>query len=163
MIPATIKPEALTAIIDTRERDPLDLSPLRCVTETLSTGDYSLVGLEDVVRVERKSLSDLLSCCGTDRERFERQLERLRGFPVGVLAIEASWRAIELGEWQSRMKPTAVADTLMGVAASGITLLMGDSHARLGRLVSRLLYVVARRRWREARALVASCTEAVEV
>jgi len=43
-IPATLKPEAVTAIIDTREQMPLDLSPLQTVTGTLDTGDYSIVG-----------------------------------------------------------------------------------------------------------------------
>jgi ERCC4-type nuclease len=154
-LPATISPEALTVIVDSREQNPLDVSPMKRIVGTLDTGDYTVQGLEDVIRVERKSLPDLLSCCGSDRPRFERQIERLRGFPVGVLAIEASWNTIEMGEWQSKMKPSAVVGTLMGLVASGINVMPGDSHARLGRLVSRLLYVTARRRWREARALAA--------
>ena len=56
-----LTPEQITAIIDTREQAPLDLAPLATITGTLSTGDYSVKGLEAVVAIERKSLPDLSS------------------------------------------------------------------------------------------------------
>ncbi|MBL8855579.1 MAG: hypothetical protein JNK57_16545, partial [Planctomycetaceae bacterium] len=57
-----IKPQDVTAIIDTREQSPLDVSPLQTAVEVLDTGDYSAKGLETVVRIERKSLPDLVAC-----------------------------------------------------------------------------------------------------
>jgi hypothetical protein len=74
----------VTAIIDTREQNPLDLSPLQVTVGTLSTGDY-----------------------------------------------------------------------LLGWIAAGVPVVMAEDHDRAGRYVSRILYIAARRRWREARALVA--------
>ena len=47
-IPAKLDPGRVTAIIDTREQLPLDLSPLQTVMQTLTTGDYSVQGLESV-------------------------------------------------------------------------------------------------------------------
>ena len=41
-IPAELQPADVTAIVDTREQLPLDLSPLRVERGTLATGDYSV-------------------------------------------------------------------------------------------------------------------------
>ena len=80
-IPAELKPSAVVAVVDTREQCPLDLSPLTTVVGTLATGDYSVKGLVDVVAIERKSLSDLLGCIGQSRERFDKEIMRLLGYP----------------------------------------------------------------------------------
>jgi ERCC4-type nuclease len=74
-LPADLKPESVVAIQDTREQTPLDLSPLQVDVAGLSTGDYSVKGLEHLVSVERKSLGDFLGVCGGERERFERELQ----------------------------------------------------------------------------------------
>ena len=70
-----LKPENVCALVDTREQLPLFLSPLRSVTTTLATGDYSVRGLENIVAIERKSLPDFLSCVGRERERFDREVQ----------------------------------------------------------------------------------------
>lgn len=153
-LPAEPKPEEITALIDTREQTPLDLSPLRSEVATLTTGDYSVHGLEHVVAVERKSLSDLLGCVGQHRIRFEKEVSRLMGYPVRAIVIESTWSAIESGEYRSQVKPQAVIGSLLGWIAAGVPILMAGDHKRAGVYTSRLLYIAARRRWREARALV---------
>lgn len=153
-IPATISPQELTAIIDTREQMPLDLSPLKMTVGTLETGDYSLLGCEHIVRVERKSLDDLLSCVGRDRERFDREVQRMLAYQVRVLIVEATWQDIELGNWRSQVKPEAAIGSLLGWQASGLSIHMVGDHQRAGTHVARLLYTVARRRYRELRSLV---------
>ena len=82
IIPAELSPDQVTAIQESREQLPLDLHPLRVEVAGLDTGDYSLKGLEHLVAVERKGLSDLLACIGTGRHRFERELQRLLAYPV---------------------------------------------------------------------------------
>ena len=99
---AKLEPEQVTAVIDTREQTPLDLTPLRMTTGTLTTGDYSVLGLELVVAIERKSLSDLLCCVGRERDRFDREVMRLLAYPVRCLVVEATWPEIEQGEWRSQ-------------------------------------------------------------
>ena len=69
--------DAITAIIDSWEQCPLDLVPLRVIVGTLPTGDYSVQGLEHVLTLKRKRLSDLLGCIGQQRERFERKIQCL--------------------------------------------------------------------------------------
>ena len=154
-LPAELRPDQVTAIIDTREQLPLDLSPLRSVAGTLATGDYSVQGLESLVAVERKGLGDLLACIGTERERFDREVQRLLAYPVRCLVVESSWQEIEAGTWRSKVTPAAAVGSLLGWVAAGLPIIMAGDHERAGRYVPRLLFTAARRRWRESRAMVA--------
>ncbi len=152
--PSELKPESVTAVVDTREQLPLDLSPLQTVAGTLATGDYSVQGLEHVVAIERKSLPDLLGCIGRDRERFEREVQRLLAYPCRAIVVESTWPEIEAGGWRSKVTPKAAVGSVLGWIAAGVPVVMCGDHERAGRCVSRLLFTAARRRWREARALV---------
>ena len=158
-LPAELRPEQVCAVVDTREQLPLDLSPLRMITATLATGDYSVVGLESVVAIERKSLSDLLACVGTERERFDREVQRLLAYPVRCLVGEATWPELERGEWRSQVTPAAAIGSCLGWIGAGLPIILAGDHERAGRYVSRLLYTAARRRWREARALAVGILE----
>jgi len=148
---AELKPESVTAIVDSREQLPLDLSPLKSIVGSLSTGDYSVVGLESVVSIERKSLPDLLGCIGGERKRFEREVQRLLAYPTRGLVVEATWPDIERGEWRSKITPASALGSLLGWAAAGLPIIMAGDHTRAGKYVSRLLFTAARRRWRESR------------
>lgn len=56
----------------------------------LKSGDYSIEGMESRIAIERKSLSDLYSTLTHGRERFERELERLRAYEYSEVVVEAS-------------------------------------------------------------------------
>lgn len=94
-------------VIDTREQLPFSFEGLTCdavdgggpltiptCRGTLASGDYSLLGFESFVAVERKSLADLYSTLGQGRERFERELERLAAMDFAAVVIEATWPEI---------------------------------------------------------------------
>ncbi len=155
-LPATLKPEEITAVSDQQEEIPFDLSPLQTVRAHLTTGDYSVVGLEHVISIERKSLTDLLKCVGKDRARFEREVQRMLAYPVRALVVEATWLEIELGGWRSKVTPSQAMGSLLGWMCCGIPVLMGESHKNAGRYVARMLLISARRRWREARGFAAT-------
>jgi hypothetical protein len=161
-LPASIEPEGITAIIDTREQCPLELSPLRVVRGTLDTGDYSIAGLEHVVSLEWKSLADLLACVGQERERFDREVQRLLAYPVRALLVEATWDEIEIGDLRPQVTAAAALGSVLGWIAAGLPVVMCGDHARAGRFASRLLFTAARRRWREARALISNLAEGAE-
>ena len=153
-----LKPEQVTVVVDTREQTPLDLSPLRSVAGTLDPGDYSLVGLEHVCRIERKSLPDLVACVGRERERFGREVQRLLAYPVRVLVVEANWSQIEshepaMPQWRGQVTSSQVIGSLLGWQASGLAIHLVGDHGRAGQHVGRLLFTVARRRWRELQGL----------
>lgn len=162
-LPAELRPDQITALVDTREQTPLDLSPLRMESATLVTGDYSVKGLEHVIRVERKSESDLLGCVGRERERFDREVERLLAFPVRVLVVESSWRALEMGQWRGQIRPAQVIGSLLGWQAMGLSVFLCDDHKRAGVMVSRMLFILARRRWKELRQLSSSVINQTEI
>lgn len=63
---------------------------VRTVSAALKTGDYSIEGFEDKVAIERKSLGDAFSSFGADRERFERELQRMAEMEFSVVVVEAS-------------------------------------------------------------------------
>jgi DNA excision repair protein ERCC-4 len=63
---------------------------IETVRGTLASGDYSLAGYERRVAVERKSLADWYGTLGKGRDRFERELERLRSYDFAAVVIEAS-------------------------------------------------------------------------
>jgi DNA excision repair protein ERCC-4 len=153
---AELKLEQLTAIVDSREQQPWDLSPMRIQSGTLSVADYSIFGLERVVAIERKSLQDFVMCCGSERDRFQRELDRLRGWPVSAVIIEASWGDIELAQWRGKITSTQVMASFTSWIAQGHTLILGRD-ARTSALIARgILFYAARYRYREASALMAT-------
>src|ERR1700730_7263965 len=102
----------ITLIQDSREQRPLRFEHLPCVVRGLTTSDYSIVGFESEFGIERKNLDDAVSCCmGENRERFERELHRLRGFRFKRLVIIGSRGLIEAQRYRSRIAPKAVLAT----------------------------------------------------
>jgi DNA excision repair protein ERCC-4 len=100
-------------IIDSREQTPLRFANLKAIPGTLTSGDYSFSGGEDHFSVERKSVADLVACCmGSNRERFERELHRLRGYRFKRLLIVGTRQEIETANYRSNIKPQSVLHSL---------------------------------------------------
>ena len=87
-------------IIDTREQRPLCFSglhirgvpELRTERQKLNEGDYSIFGLKHKVFIERKSPQDLYGTLFQGRERFERELERVKAadYKYRYLVVETT-------------------------------------------------------------------------
>jgi ERCC4-type nuclease len=100
-------------IVDTREQQPLVFSHLESRRGTLGTGDYSILGLEQEFSVERKgSIDEVALCCGEERERFTRELFRLRSHKFRRLLIVGSEEAIVTHQYRSNIKPQSVLGSL---------------------------------------------------
>ena len=99
-------------VADTREQLVLPIRRLPVIRKNLYCGDYSLAGAEWSVGIERKSIEDLVGCCMSERDRWERSLLRLRGAYFRRLLICGSRGEIELGRYRSRISPKAVLATL---------------------------------------------------
>jgi len=82
-----------------------------------------------------------------------REVKRLLAYPVRALVVEATWEDIEAGGWRSQTKANAVIGSLLAWMSSGLPVILAGDHRRAAWFTSRLLFVSARRRWREARAL----------
>jgi len=97
-----------TMLVDTREQTPLLFSRLPSVRGTLTTGDYSIVGGEDLFSVERKSIPDLVASVTGERERFERELHRLRGYRFKRLLVVGTRGEVESHRYRSNASPKSV-------------------------------------------------------
>jgi ERCC4-type nuclease len=96
-------------VIDSREQAPLTFTRLPSTTGTLQTGDYSVVGAEELFAVERKTVADLVGCCtGDNRERFERELHRLRGYRFKRLMVVGTRVEVEQHRYRSNVSPASV-------------------------------------------------------
>jgi ERCC4-type nuclease len=138
-----------TIIIDTREQRPWRFpNGAETVRGTLTTGDYSVVGLEDKVTIERKSLADLYNTAGQNRGRFERELERMRSFDFAAIIIEATWEDIaRRPPPRSEMRPKSVIRSLMAWAQRyKVHVIPAGGPA----LAARLAYILLDRYFRDA-------------
>lgn len=106
-------------VVDSREQRPFGFGDYEAevTTGTLQAGDYSLAGLESLVSVERKSMADLVQCLGRERERFERELERLRAFEAAAVVVESPMAALAHGEYRSALNPTAAYESVVAFMA----------------------------------------------
>jgi ERCC4-type nuclease len=93
------KAPPFTVIKDTREQDGYTFVKYKTryhscdgmVTKKLDTGDYSLVGLEDKICIERKaSTAELATNLGQDKYRFMAEIERMKTFPHKYIVLEFS-------------------------------------------------------------------------
>ena len=146
------------AIIDSREKKPLRLeyNQGQCLLTQrgkLYTGDYSILGLQKHIAIERKSLDDLMMCIGKERKRFEKEIIRLQGYEVRAIVVEATWEQIERGEYRAKIHPNSAIGSLLGWIAKGIPIIMAGSHERAGTFVARMLMIAAKRRLDENKFL----------
>lgn len=104
-------------IADTREQAPYTFNryPVDVIPGTLTAGDYSVPGFTDEVAIERKELSDLMGCLTHDRERFMRELDRLRGYQSAALLVEAPFALIKAGRYRSHIKPDAAVQSILSI------------------------------------------------
>lgn len=105
----------MVILTDTREQTPYTFQkwPVEIQPAGLTTGDYSILGFDDQVSIERKSLDDLVSCLmGKNRDRFERELARGRSYELFVVVVESNLVDLAHGRYQSRMKPHAAFQTI---------------------------------------------------
>jgi len=103
---------AIKIIIDSREQSPWVFTGHELIVDTLPTGDYSIQGLEDLICIERKELSDFISCCASGRDRFKRELKRMQAYKVRCVIIEGSMTDILTHNYRSKIKPQCILGSL---------------------------------------------------
>lgn len=108
---------ALRVVVDTREKLPLVFSHLPSVRGTLYTGDYSVKGFENSFTVERKSAADLVQSLTHGRERFMRELDRMRGYEFARLCVIGS---IDEALDKRHVKRASVFGSLAAIDARGV-------------------------------------------
>jgi len=145
----TLDTSQITVLVDTREQKPFDLSPLKTRKATLATGDYSILGLENEVAIERKSLQDLIGCVGAGRDRFDREVQRLKAYPVRAIICEGGYGEIETQSYRGKCHPNSILGSIAGWIAGGLPVVMAGRRSRAEQIAQRMLVIAAKRRYAE--------------
>ncbi len=149
-------------VVDTREQRPYDFSRFGnwldgTVSRALDTGDYAIEGMEDVARIERKTLNDLVRSLMTDRPRFLREMERMASFPHKMLCIEASLSEVKSPYGFAdgvKAHPNGVAGSLAAISARhGIQVVFADTRDLAEELVASWLSKLHAYEWLEREGL----------
>ena len=106
-------------LIDTREQMPLPIRGYPTETATLPIGDYSVRGFgtweNPAFIVERKTLDDLVASVTSGRERFLREVEKLRQFRFAAIVIEAYESEILRWDYESKATPQSIVQSLAAI------------------------------------------------
>lgn len=112
--------ERISIVIDTREQQPYTFDPERfeTVRRALPAGDYSLVGSETRVAVERKSMPDYVSTVIRARKRFHAELRKLAEYEHACIVVEGSLRDLLEGRYHGGAHPNALLGTAVSICVS---------------------------------------------
>lgn len=109
----------MNIIIDSLEGKPYTFPGMDVVRKRLNVGDYSIEGFEDRFAVERKTLDDLASSMGAERDRFEAEIKRAQSLDEFVVVIEGQRSDVEdyVGQkrcpnYFSKMFPASIIGTV---------------------------------------------------
>ena len=151
----------LRIVVDSREQAPFTFSglPVEVEVAALEAGDYSVRGFERKVAVERKELGDLVGCLSVERERFERELARLRGYDAAAVVVEAPAVALRTGRYLGRLDAGAAWQSVLAFSMRfRVPFFFCADRADAEAVTFDLLRHYARDRWRELQALQAGRT-----
>lgn len=112
-------------VIDTREQAPFDFAGTSnwiggTTRHKIDAGDYSVVGMESLLRLERKSLTDLITTLMQGRKRFFKACETLARFQHSALLVEATYEDVKSlydDDLCTAAHPNAVSGSLDAVEA----------------------------------------------
>jgi DNA excision repair protein ERCC-4 len=104
-------------VVDTREIEAYCFDPERVavVRRALPAGDYSLDGFECRVAVERKTLDDFVTTVIRQRDRFHRELEKLRSYDAACVVVEANLTDVIGGRYRSGAHPHAILGAILSI------------------------------------------------
>jgi DNA excision repair protein ERCC-4 len=143
----------IVIVQDTREQagwGPLFQTPH--TIGTLSCGDYSVLGLEELISVERKSFPDLLGSLTSGRERFESELKKARHYHRFFVLVEAPLSALLVDNFGklSRAHPRSIWGTTCVWSTRYCPFVFGGTRADSARLCEGLLLGYAREFFKKA-------------
>ena len=146
----------LRIVVDSREQCPFRFEgyPVEVETGALASADYSLHGFTDRIGIERKSMQDLIHCLGPDRERFSRELQRLKAYDSSAVVIEQPQSVLRLGHYRSAMNAESAWQSVIALSMRfRVPFWFCDSRADAEAVTFNFLRHYARDRWRELTAI----------
>src|SRR5690554_610257 len=97
----------MVILTDSREQQPWIFDGQETLRTYLPTADYTTELLkEDLVLERKKNASEFYgNICGKDRDRFERELERMRSYKYAFVVLEFQFCDIVRFPWSTDLKP----------------------------------------------------------
>ena len=149
--------DGFTVVVDSREQLPYVFPGVPMVRKALSMGDYSILGLEDRIGVERKSHADFVSTVTRDHDAFFRKMQAIgkcgtadcTGRGWFVVVIEATAASLDSPMPWTRVSPATIHANLIKLACLGVPVWPAGSRARAAAWT--LAYLT--RAWEEIRGL----------
>ena len=146
-------PDKLRVIIDTREQRPLPIPG--AMRKALKTGDYSIEGFEGEITFERKTPGELYAMCGTERRRFERELERMREFMFRAIVIEGTPGSIQTAVHRTRISYETVMKSLLSWQMMyDVHVIYAGNRKMAARIITTMLYRYAKYRQEGIKVIV---------
>lgn len=142
--PAAPCPLILT---DTREQAPLPFEHFPTTRTMLQTGDYSAHGMQDLLAIERKSIPDLLRSITQERERFTKELARLRCYPTRALLIVGTHADMKAALNKREINLEALKGTLANISALYCPLICTPTPQEAAARIESLAWYI----WRDIR------------
>lgn len=105
------KDKKFTIVIDSRERQPYRFQDV--VIKSLKSGDYSILGLEGKITIERKTKEDAYASLGSGRKRFEKEQKRLSEYDYSAIVIESGLADFLEPPPFTKMSPKAAINSLI--------------------------------------------------
>ncbi len=136
-----------TIVIAVDSREQLEYSfSVPCLRKKLDAGDYSVVGLESQVAIERKSVQDFVGTVIRSRDRFREELKRLQGYAMACVVVEGNLRDLLEGRYAGGAHPHAVVGAALSIIVDyGIPVYFCSDRQASCRFVEELLIRFHRR------------------
>lgn len=127
--------------VDTREQQPLNFLGFATMRKHLETGDYSILGYESQVAVERKSYTDAWGSMSLGRQRFGRCVERLAALDRAAIVIECSLTKLATQpSYIERVTPASVVGGLISWSCQyALPVYFCDNREQAARITVRFL------------------------
>ena len=129
-------------VVDTREKLPyrFDSQFVQVTRSALTAGDYSLVGYEQQVAVERKSLGDFVKSVIHNRDRFEREIIKLTEYDAACVLVEAELGDVMAHRYRGYAHPNAVIGSAIALFVDhGVPFIFGSTREIAGRFTAGFL------------------------
>ena len=141
--------QQIPIIVDTREQRPWSFQPeeFAVIKRGLPAGDYSIVGLENRVAIERKSLGDFVQTVISEWLRFRKELNRLGGYDFAAVVVECNIKDIFDHAYDSTAQPASVLARAAEITIDhAIPVTFAGDHLLAGQFAARMLKL-AWKRW----------------
>lgn len=131
-------------IKDTREQKGFNFrASANCagmIEDKLDYGDYALKDHLDLITIERKqNVTELCGNLGKNRDRFERELERMQSTRFRYVVVEDYWSSIKKPKY-SRMNPEAVFQSIIALEIKyGVHFIFAGTHEMAQKITRSLL------------------------